>query len=103
MTMSEADDVAAFAQARDSSQETEQGVWEVDTAAGPVITTCLRLPASLLDRVREQAAVQHVRPSGPIRQRIEQRRDAGEETGVEDLTERLERLERAVFARSDAL
>jgi hypothetical protein len=53
---------------------------------------------ALLERVREQAAVHRVRPSGLIRIWIEQRRHAGGAAAVENLAGRLERLERAVFA-----
>ena len=76
----------------------EQGTWEEDTEADPMITTSLRLPKSLLDWVRELAADQHVRPSVLIRQWVEQRRDAGGGAGVEDLAVRVERLEQAVFS-----
>lgn len=100
--MNKADEIAAHAQAHDLSEEMEQGVWETDTETDPMITTSLRLPKSLLDWVRAQAAAQHVRPSGLIRQWIEQRRDAGDAIGVEDLAERLERLERAVFSDTKA-
>lgn len=100
--MNKGDEMAAYAQAHDFSKEMEQAVWETDTEPDPMITTSLRLPKSLLDWVREQAAAQHVRPSGLIRQWIEQRRDADDATGVEDLAERLERLERAVFSDTDA-
>lgn len=98
--MTKANEMAAYAQAHDFSEEMKQGVWETDTETDPMITTSMRLPKSLLDWVREQAAVQHVRPSGLIRQWIEQRRDAGDAARVEDLAERLERLERAVFSDS---
>lgn len=100
--MNELDELATYAQSHDFSTEMEQGVWETDTEADLMVTTSLRLPKSLLDWVREQAAAQHVRPSGLIRQWIEQRRDAGGAAGVEDLTARLERLERTVFSDTGA-
>jgi hypothetical protein len=92
------DEMASYAQAHDFSTEMEQGVWETNTETDPMVTTCLRLPKSLLDWVREQAAAQHVRPTGLIRQWIEQRRNAGGAAGVEDLAARLERLERTVYS-----
>lgn len=94
--MSKLDELATYAQTHDFSAEMEEGVWETDTEADPMVTTSLRLPKSLLDWVREQAAAQHVRPSGLIRQWIEQRRDSGGAANVEDLAARLERLERTV-------
>lgn len=100
--LNKTDDVAAYVDAHDFSTEMEQGVWETETETDPMITTSLRLPKSLLDWVREQAAAEHVRPSGLIRVWIEQRRDAGGAVEVEDLAGRLERLERAVFADNSA-
>lgn len=100
--MKKTDEMAAYAQAHDFSKEMEQGVWETDAETDPMVTTSLRLPKSLLDWVREQAAAQHVRPTGLIRQWIEQRRDAGGVAGVEDLAKRLQRLERAVFSDTRA-
>lgn len=94
--MSKLDELATYAQTHDFSAEMEEGVWETDTESDPMVTTSLRLPKSLLDWVREQAAAQHVRPSGLIRQWIEQRRDSGGAANVEDLAARLERLERSV-------
>jgi len=97
--MSKLDEIAVHAQGHDFSTEMEQGgVWETDTESDPMVTTSLRLPKSLLDWVREQAASQHVRPSGLIRQWIEQRRDAGGAVAAEDFAARLERLEHTVFS-----
>jgi hypothetical protein len=96
--MNKLDEMATYAQAHDFATEMEQGVWETDTETDPMVTTSLRLPKSLLDWVREQAAAQHVRPSGLIRQWIEQRRASGGAATVEDLAARLERLERTVFS-----
>lgn len=95
--MKRLDALAAHAETHDFSAEMEHGVWESDTETDPMVTTSLRLPKSLLDWVREQAAAQHVRPSGLIRQWVEQRRDGGT-PGIEELAARLERLERTVFS-----
>jgi len=61
-----------------------------------MVTTSLRMPKSLLDWVRGQAAKEHVRPTVLIRQWIEQRRDVG----GDDLAGRVERLEQAVFHKT---
>lgn len=100
--MSKLDEIAAHAQVNDFSTEMEQGVWETESDADPMVTTSLRLPKSLLDWVREQSAAQHLRPSGLIRQWIEQRRDAGGAPGIEELAARLERLEHQVFTDTRA-
>jgi hypothetical protein len=95
--MSKLDEIASYAQGHDSAAEMEQGTWEADTDADPMVTTSVRLPTSLLDWVRQRAAAQHVRPSVLIRQWIEQRRDKDGTESTGDLLARVERLERAVF------
>jgi len=100
--MSKLDEIADYAQHHDFAAEMEQGSWEADTDGDPMITTSVRLPKSLLDWVRHQAAAQHVRPSVLIRQWIEQHRDTAEAQGAGDLAARVERLERAVFRDTKA-
>ena len=95
--MSKLDEIAEYAEHHDFAAEMEQGSWEADADADPMITTSVRLPKSLLDWVRRSAAAQHVRPSVLIRQWIEQHRDAAETEGTGDLAARVERLEHAVF------
>ena len=100
--MSKLNEIANYAEDHDFAAEMEQGTWEADTDADPMITTSVRLPKSLLDWIRQRAAAQHVRPSVLIRQWIEQQRD---EDGTEiagDLLARVERLERAVFSGKKA-
>ncbi len=65
----------------------------------PMITTSLRLPKSLLDWVREQAAAEHTKPTALIRRWIEQRRDDDSLTAG-GATARIERLEQAVFHKA---
>jgi hypothetical protein len=96
--MSKLDEIADYAQGHDFAAEMEQGTWEADTDADPMVTTSVRLPKSLLDWVRQRAAAQHVRPSVLIRQWIEQRRDEDGTESTGDLLARVERLERAVFS-----
>ena len=100
--MSKQDEIADYAEHHDFAAEMEQGTWEADTEADPMITTSVRLPKSLLDWVRQRAAAQHVRPSVLIRQWIEQRRDTSEIEDAGDLTARVDRLERAVFRETRA-
>jgi hypothetical protein len=96
--MSKLDEIAGYAEGHDFAAEMEQGTWEADTDADPMVTTSMRLPKSLLDWVRQRAAAQHVRPSVLIRQWIEQRRDEDGTESTGDLLARVERLERAVFS-----
>lgn len=82
-----------YADSHDLSEEIEQGHWETDVADDPMITTSLRLPKSLLDWVRAQAAEQHVKPTAWIRELIEQQR-----AGQPDLEHRVSALEAALLA-----
>lgn len=95
--MNKLDGIAQYADTHDFAEEMENGTWEDDSDPDPMITTSLRMPKSLLDWVRTQAAAQHIRPSTLIRQWIEQRHDAGRAPGVEDLLARVQRLEQTVF------
>jgi len=91
------DEIAEYAETHDFARDMdERGVWESDVESDPMVTTSLRLPKSLLDWVRAQAAKEHVRPTVLIRQWIEQHRDAG----GDDLAGRVERLEQAVFHKT---
>lgn len=90
--MGELDDLARHAEQHDFAVEMERGRWESDTVDDPMVTTSLRLPKSLLDWVRDQAAEGRVKPTALIRQWIEQRR-----SGEDDLASRVDRLEQAVF------
>lgn len=91
------DEIAEYTQTHDFSADMERGVWEDDTEADPMVTTSLRLPKSLLDWIRDQAASRHVRPSALIRQWLEQQRDGASPLVVEGLAARVSRLETAVF------
>lgn len=88
--MSKRDAITEYAQAHDFAAEIKQGTWEEDTESDPMVTTSVRLPKSLLDWVREQAASRHMRPSVLIRQWLEQQRDAADD--LASLEETLEIL-----------
>lgn len=75
---------------------TDGGRWETDVDPDPMVTTSLRLPRSLLDWVREQAAEERVKPTALIRRWIEDRREVDDD----DVPARLARLEQAVFHRA---
>ncbi len=87
--------------------------WETEVDPDPMIVTSVRLPKSLLDWVREQAAVEHLKPTALIRQWVEDRRrvstsqrDGTDKTSVARLADRVSRLEaialRAVSTEPDA-
>jgi Arc/MetJ-type ribon-helix-helix transcriptional regulator len=100
--VSKLDEIAQYAQTHDFAAEMQDGVWEDEVAADPMVTTSVRLPKSLLDWVREQAEREHMRPSVLIRQWLEQRREVRASASVEDLAVRVARLEEAVFPGSRA-
>ena len=84
----------------DLSDAIESAEWENEVETDPMIVTSVRLPKSLLDWVRDQAAVEQVKPTALIRRWIEDRRraSAGQQAGAGDdamarLTERVSRLE----------
>lgn len=72
------------------------GRWETDIDPDPMVTTSLRLPKSLLDWVRQQAADERVKPTALIRSWIEDRRTGAD---ADNVAIRLARLEHAVFHR----
>ncbi len=92
MTDDRITELAAYADTHDLSTELEQAHREDTTDSDPMVTTSLRLPKSLLDWVRDQAAAEGLRPTALIRRWIEQRRD-----GTEGLAERVRRLEEIVL------
>lgn len=98
----EAEQVREYVDSHDLSEEIEQGQWETETAADPMVTTSLRLPKSLLDWVRAQAADQHVKPTAWIRELLERER-AGQpalESRVGVLEELVAGLQQAEQART---
>lgn len=83
----------------DTSEGLADGRWETDVESDPMVTTSLRLPKSVLDWLRDEAAAEQVRPSALIRRYIEERRLAAhsdkrtEREALADLTARVDRLE----------
>lgn len=78
----------------------DSATWETEVDSDPMIVTSVRLPKSLLDWVREQAAVEQVKPTALIRRWIEERRRAStgvqngaDEASVARLAARVSRLE----------
>ena len=66
------DHLAAFYGSRDTTAEMESGRWESSASeADPLVTTPLRLPKSVLDRVRRRAAAENEKPMEWIRAAVE--------------------------------
>ncbi len=84
----------------DLSKTIESAEWETEIESDPMIVTSVRLPKSLLDWVREQAAAEQIKPTALIRRWVEARRRAstdqqagGGDEAVAQLAARVSRLE----------
>lgn len=79
----------------DLSDDIEAATWDTTVEPDPMVVTSLRLPKSLLDWVREQAAAERVKPTALIRRWIEDRRPCGggAEVTLASLAARVDRLE----------
>lgn len=87
------EEIVEHAEGHDFSVDIENGAWESDVESDPMVSTSLRLPKSLLDWVREQAAAQLSKPTTYIRQLLEEVRDSN--GAPADVAVRLDRSERA--------
>jgi hypothetical protein len=59
----------------DTSAETADAEWDEEISETPMVTTSLRLPKPLLDRIREAAIEEDLKPSMLMRRWLEQRLD----------------------------
>jgi hypothetical protein len=71
----------------------EHGEW---VEPQPMATTSLRLPIEVIDQLKRQASVRHLRYTSYVRSILEHAARAGRSPELADITERLERIERAV-------
>lgn len=96
--MTKIDEMAEYVANHDFAEEMKQGTWETDVVDDPMISTSIRLPKSLMDRVRQAADDDGVKPTSWIRQLVE-RNFSGREAAMEDradLEARVARLEAAL-------
>jgi hypothetical protein len=79
----------------DLTDEITRASWESETDPDPMVVTSLRLPKSLLDWIRDEAAADHTRPTALIRRWLEQRRSeqSSDDVTLTDLAARVDRLE----------
>lgn len=84
----------------DLADAIDSATWATEVDPDPMIVTSVRLPKSLLDWVREQAAAEEIKPTALIRRWVEDRRRAssGRRIGSDDdsvarLADRVWRLE----------
>jgi uncharacterized protein (DUF4415 family) len=87
------EELAAYYDSHDTSQEMEHGEW---VEPQPMATTSLRLPADVIEQLKRQARARHVRYTSYVRSILERTAQGGPPPEIADITERLERIERAV-------
>ncbi len=89
------DELAEYYDKADLSGDIEHAAWDTETDSDPMVVTSLRLPKSLLDWIRAEAAAHRTRPTSLIRRWLDERRTEqdGDHTSLAALAERVERLE----------
>jgi predicted DNA binding CopG/RHH family protein len=90
--------LAEYYDAHDTSAEMEHGQW-VDPE--PMVTTSLRLPAEVIEVLKQQARARHVRYTSHVRSILEHAARGGQSPELAQITERLDRIERAVTRKQD--
>ena len=85
--------LAEYYDTHDTSAELETGGW---VEPRPMATTSLRLPVEVIDQLKQQARERHLRYTSYVRSILERAARGGGPPEIADITERLERIERAV-------
>lgn len=88
----ELEQLASYYDSHDTSAEMEHGTW---VEPQPMATTSLRLPAEVIGQLKAQAQARHVRYTAYVRSILECAAN-GTLPDMDDITDRLERIERAV-------
>jgi predicted DNA binding CopG/RHH family protein len=88
--------LAEYYDTHDTSAEMETGDW---VEPQPMATTSLRLPVEVIDQLKRQARARHIRYTSYVRSILERAAHDGTSPEIADITERLERIERAVTER----
>jgi hypothetical protein len=79
----------------DTSKEMEHGEW---VEPQPMATTSLRLPIEVIGQLKRQAKARHLRYTTYVRLILEQAAVTGLQSELAEITERLDRIERAIVA-----
>ena len=85
--------LAEYYGTHDTSTEMEQGEW---VEPQPMATTSLRLPTEVISQLKQQAKARHLRYTSYVRSILEHAVAGGPQADLADITERLERIERAL-------
>jgi len=89
----ELEQLASYYDSHDTSAEMEHGTW---VEPQPMATTSLRLPADVISQLKRQAQARHVRYTTYVRSILERAANGTLPPDMADISERLERIERAV-------
>lgn len=89
----ELEELANYYDSHDTSADMEHGEW---VEPQPMATTSLRLPADVIDELKQQARARHVRYTSHVRSILERAARGGPPPEIADITERLDRIERAI-------
>jgi hypothetical protein len=85
--------LAEYYDIHDTSTEMDNGDW---VEPQPMVTTSLRLPADVIDQLKQQARTRHVRYTTYVRAILEHAARGGSPPEWAEITERLDRIERAL-------
>src|ERR1035437_8298014 len=85
--------LAEYYGTHDTSGEMEHGEW---VEPQPMATTSLRLPTEVISELKRQASAKHVRYTSYVRSMLDRAAVGGTLPEIAEITDRLERIERAV-------
>ena len=88
--------LAEYYDTHDTSTEMEHGEW---VEPQPMATTSLRLPGDVIDELKQQARTRHVRYTTYVRSILQRAARGGAPPELAEITERLDRIERALTDR----
>jgi predicted DNA-binding protein len=87
--------LAGYYGTHDTSTEMDDGDW---VEPQPMATTSLRLPADVINQLKQQARTRHERYTTYVRSILEHAASGGSSPELAEITERLDRIERALSA-----
>ena len=92
----ELEELAEYYDTHDTNDEMEHGEC---VEPQPMATTSLRLPADVIDQLKRQARARHVRYTSYVRSILERAARGDTPPEIAEITQRLQRIERAVTGR----
>src|SRR3984893_18507379 len=85
--------LAEYYDTHGTSKEMDNGDW---VEPQPMATTSPRLPPDVIDQLKQQARIRHVRYTAYVRSILERAARGGAPPELAEITERLDRIERAL-------